>query len=588
MGWVLLLLLPLALRLAPIEHGMPRNHVPDTHVVKNALGMARDLDLVPASGTYSTYPYLLSYMLLPIYAVEYGAGRVLGEWSGKGEFAERLFSEPDLAHRPARYLCALLACLAPFALFGAASSAGLRSGAWIAAFLVGTGLLHLQFSVQERPWAPLGSFMALAGWGATAYVNSGRRIHLLASAVAAGLAFSTHQAGVAALGLTGLAWLISARKACPDAKAALALGFKAVALFAILALAVGYPYYVVHGGVDRDSVAASEALGSNSLSIGGQAIVFAFRAETWHKLSRALVGYDPVLVLLALAGLCWGLRTRAARPVTIFALMWAAFFMTNQGDHTRYLLPLAILLPLPAGAAGQWLWERTSTRPVLLLLLALPLVQASRMVWVLRQQDTRSMAAEALTKLDLQGPLAVDCYGPELILNEAALKRLAQHRELGGREARRTLYFDAGAVPPSGPGLDALPLESVLDYDLRTRSSWVEQEEVDYLGSDPNDVLRHLGMRYVLVVDRTPDNGVAPILLDNAPATLDPDGEPRPKMSPLVVSGAPLFTVHPAGESGSVADANLPAELSFPLTQLWQLERPGPKLELFRLPVEDN
>ncbi|MDP6386862.1 MAG: hypothetical protein QGI93_11780 [Planctomycetota bacterium] len=581
-----MLILPLALRLAPIEHGMPRNHVADTHIVKNALGMARDLDPVPPMGRYSTYPYLLSYALLPIYAVEYGAGRILGEWSGKGEFAERLFAEPDLAHRPARYLCLLLACLAPLALFGAARSAGLKSGAWIAAYLVGTGLLHLQFSIQERPWAPLVSFMALAGWGATAYVNSGRRVHLLASAVAAGLAFATHQAGAAALGITGLAWLTCARHANPDGKAAVGLGFKAVALFAVTALVLGHPYYVMYGGVDKSAVAASEALGSNSISIGGQALVFAFRAETWHKLSRALVGYDPVLVVLALGGLVWGLRTRAARPITGMALLWAAFFMTNQGDHTRYLLPLSVLLALPAAAAGQWLWERRPARPLLLVLLALPLVQATRLVWVMRQEDTRAEAERALLALGPDGPIAVDCYGPEVPMNAQALTRLAQHRELGGREARRVMYFEADAVPPAGEGIDVLPLESVLDYDLRTRSSWVEEEEVERLGTDPNALLRELGMRYVLVVDRTPDNGVAPILLDAAPATLDSGGQPRPKLKPVVVRGKPLFTIHPAGKAGSVADANLPAELSFPLTQIWDLKRPGPKLELFRLPEE--
>ena len=580
------MILPLALRLAPIEHGMPRNHVSDTHVVKNALGMARDLDPVPPMGRYSTYPYLLSYALLPIYAVEYAGGRVLGQWSGKGEFAERLFAEPDLAHRPARYLCVLLACLAPLALFGAARSAGLKSGAWIAAYLVGTGLLHLQFSIQERPWAPLVSFMALAGWGATAFVGSGRRVHLLASAVAAGLAFATHQAGAAALGITGLAWLIAGRRACPDRKAAVGLGLKAVALFGIVALALGHPYYLVHGGVDKGAVAASEALGSNSISIGGQALVFAFRAETWHKLSRALVGYDPVLVILALAGLVWGLRTRAARPITVMALLWAAFFMTNQGDHTRYLLPLSVLLALPAAAAGQWLWERRPARPLLLVLLALPLVQATRLVWIMRQEDTRAEAERELLALDLEGPVAVDCYGPEVPLNAAALERLAQHRELGGREARRLQYFEAHAVPPAGEGIDVLPLESVLDYDLRTRSSWVEDEETERLGADPNDLLRALGMRYVLVVDRTPDNGVAPILLDPAPASLDSDGRPLPKLTPVAVIRPPVFTIHPAGDAGSVTDANLPAELSFPLTQIWNLKRPGPKLELFRLPVE--
>ena len=35
--------LALFLRLWPIGHGLPRNYVPDTHVVRNALGMAKDI-----------------------------------------------------------------------------------------------------------------------------------------------------------------------------------------------------------------------------------------------------------------------------------------------------------------------------------------------------------------------------------------------------------------------------------------------------------------------------------------------------------------------------------------------------------------
>jgi hypothetical protein len=74
----LLLVLPLALRMLPIRHGAPRNYVPDTHMVRQALGMARDHDLAPQAGKYSFYPNFLPYLLLPCYAAEYAAGRAEG------------------------------------------------------------------------------------------------------------------------------------------------------------------------------------------------------------------------------------------------------------------------------------------------------------------------------------------------------------------------------------------------------------------------------------------------------------------------------------------------------------------------------
>ncbi|MGB0333262.1 MAG: hypothetical protein ACPGPE_15740, partial [Planctomycetota bacterium] len=60
-----------ALRLWPIGHGAPTpDFVPDTHVVRNALHMLGDEDLVPPANAHSSYPYLLPYLLLPVYAAD--------------------------------------------------------------------------------------------------------------------------------------------------------------------------------------------------------------------------------------------------------------------------------------------------------------------------------------------------------------------------------------------------------------------------------------------------------------------------------------------------------------------------------------
>src|SRR5262245_5519735 len=91
----LLFFLPLSLRILPIRHGLPRNYVPDTHMVRQALAMARDKDLAPRAGTYSFYPNLLPYLLLPCYAAEYGIGRASRTWSGPKEFGDRLLDHPE-------------------------------------------------------------------------------------------------------------------------------------------------------------------------------------------------------------------------------------------------------------------------------------------------------------------------------------------------------------------------------------------------------------------------------------------------------------------------------------------------------------
>lgn len=573
-------MLPLTLRLWPIQHGLPRNYVPDTHLVRNALGMARDANPVPRVGEYSTYPYLLSYALLPVYAAQYALGRARGEWGGAQEFGFRLLEEPQRAHLPARWLVALIASLAPWIVLRGGRAMGLGRGAWVAAYLVATGLLHLQFSVQERPWAPLVTFLALAAWPAARHVESGRQNDLLFSGLAAALAFSCHQAGVLGLAIPGVAWLLGpVGWRGHELRRRLASGVLCVLVFALLSLAVGHPYYVVHGWVERADVAAGDALGSNAVTIGGQAWIPTFRPETFVKLGSAFAGYDPVLLALGIAGLPFVLARRAALPAVLFALGWAALFLFGQGDHTRYLLPLSVLLAWPAGRVAELCWRRPVARAVLLAALVVPLVQALRLGWVLRQEDTRSLAATRLAEVAPGAPIAVDVHGPELSLDRESLERLARWRELGARERHRLRYFSEwNAVPPDGPGFDALPLEAIFAYDRRESRSWVEPEHVDELGSDPNEVLRRLGRELLLVVDRTPDDGRPPILLDPAaPAE-------GPKMPPVRVERPPVFTVHPAGPDGRARFAGLPTELTFALTQIWQVERPGPELELYRLP----
>lgn len=148
---LLLVALALLLRLAPIDHGMPRTYVPDTHMVRNALGMLKDKDLAPPVNRYSSYPYLVPYLLMPVYGAEYVAGRALGAWDGAQEFGDAVATDARLTAMPARALMALCGALTALALLCAALRAELGAGAWAAAWLCATCLLNVQFSTQERP-----------------------------------------------------------------------------------------------------------------------------------------------------------------------------------------------------------------------------------------------------------------------------------------------------------------------------------------------------------------------------------------------------------------------------------------------------
>jgi hypothetical protein len=581
----LLLLLPLALRLAPIRHGFPAtSYVPDTHVVRGALGMARDRTLVPPAGAYTSYPYLLPYLLLPVYGAQYALGRATGAWSGPDEYGARLAEEPERAHVLARVLVALFGALTPYVTFRLARTLGLRTGAWIAAWLIATSLLHVHLSLHERPWVPMAFFVALAAWGAAAHV-AGRRGALLGAWLAAGLALATHQGGAFAAAIPGLAWLVGTAEERgarltgllrPRSLRALAVG---VAGFAAVAVLLGHPYYLLHGPAPAEAVAGGAVDGGGALQLGAQGFSYRFRLASLARMAKAFAGYDPALLVLAVAGLPLVLRRRAALPGAIFALAWGFVFLTNYNDHVRYLLPLTVLLAPASGLAGERLWAAGAplVRWALVPLLALPLVQATRLAQVIARPDTRARALAHLYELPPGARVAIDVYGPDAPLDLASLGRLAGWRALYGREQHRKEMLAAGTSTRDGGGLDAVRVEDLFDFSARTHGSRVKPELSD-IGDDPNAIFAKLGVTHVLLVDRDPGDGVPPFLVDATPADA---GEP--KMPPLRVAPEPLWVVDPAGDGRPAREARLPTELAWPLCSLWEVERPGPRLALYEL-----
>lgn len=614
LGLVLVLLvLPLSLRLWPIAHGGPRpGYVPDTHYVKNALNMAKDKDLVPPAGTYSSYPYLIPYTLLPLYAADYVRGRAAGDWAGTGEYGARLQENSWRAHLIARVWCAIIAASVAFFLFMAARAAGLGLGAWVAGWLGATCLLHVQLSTHERPWAPLTAMMAATAWGAAVHARTASLRALMLAGVAAAAAFSMNPAGGAALLMAGVAWAVAPTRnmlagpgvhvapARPELQARLGRGFACVALFAAIAIVVGFPFYLRSGGVA--AVPASELIREDQQGffLGGIFMVVEFSYTTLKGLTRTFFGYDPVIFVLGLAGLWQALRRRALLPVVALIAAWGVFFMANINEQIRYILPMAVLMTLPAGRFAESLARRPIGRVILAVLMALPLVQALRLGHVMRQPDTRAVAEDLLGKLPGDAVVAVDVYGPVPPQTLETLRVTAQLRqrtgtELYGREAHRLMMLEAGLEQPEG--LPILRIEDAFEYSLHLDGSWIRPVHPDavgplQLGETTATALKAMGATHILLTDRTPENGQLPPLLDTTPPGINlKTQQPEPKLGPLELGDAPIWTVHPAWsvasvpeEAAPVPDAHLPTTLKFPLRDLWRIRRPGPKLDLYELP----
>ncbi len=573
---LLLFLLPLALRGAGLEHGSPRGYVPDTHIVKAALGMARDKHPVPPVGKYSAYPNLLPYMLLPLYIGDYVAGRVSGRWGGAEEFGNYLQLHPEEPHLIARWLIAVLGSLTPLIMFAAARAAGLRRGAWVTGALVATCLLQVQFCTQQRPWAPMTMFIALTAWGSIVHVRTGSARALRMAGVAAGLAFATHQAGLSAIGLCGLAWFLSAApwKGLSALLARAKVGLACVALFVLVSVLLGHPYWLLYGRTAAEAVVggAEQNAASGAFTLGGMTIIPQIRMESFSRLSRVLIGYDPVLLGLGLVGTLLSLRQRALWPVLIWTYLIAAFFLTAQSDHARYLLPPLVLLSLPAGFLGERLLQARAGRLALALLLALPLVQSLRFISLLRTPDTRSLAEVLLTELPAGSRVAIDRYGPLVDLSRSSLELLASLREetgseLYGREQFRLAALEAEYLPAELAGIDAVRFEDVFTFPERSTTVEV-REGLDggVLGevSTPPELFRALKITHVLAVRRR-DDAQHPHIFAAELAEMEH-----------------LERISPGGQS-SPREAFLPLEMDFPLTALWSVERPGPILDLYRV-----
>ena len=543
---------------------MPRRYVPDDHVVRNALGMARDRDPLPAMGTYSSYPYLVPYLLLPVYAGQYALGKLAGDWEDAEGYGDRVLDEPGVAQVPARAVVGLLGALTVLAVFGAGRALGLGGGAHAAAWLTATCLLAVQLSTHARPWVPLVLFGTLSLWAAVRYTRSGRFWELGLSGAAAGLSFACHQAGLAMLAIPGCAWLFAPTVWRGRAlRAHLGHGLGAVACFALTALLLGHGYYLRHGATAPEAVVGAELGLEGKLSIGGQATVLGVSFESAERLSRKLFGYDPVLVALALVGVLLALRERRWRAPLLALLLVGGFFITNPSDHVRYLLPATPFLALAGGLACERCGRGSLTRIGLGALLMVPLVQALRLGWLLRQEDSRAQAERALEELPAGAWVAIDHYGPTPDPSLAALQKLFELRPLYTRELARADRLQTGALP-GNDGLDVLRVEELLEVHPRTGVYGV-RERLRSLGSTPAELFARLGLTHLVLVDRRPTRD-APWLVELADA------------------GRPLATFNPAPGSEPPREAFLPTEMDFPLTALWEVERPGPWMRLVELP----
>lgn len=570
----LVLVVVVPLYFLSLGHGLPQRYVPDDHSVRCALAIARDIGnpdlsklsaLVPPSGQYTTYPYLLSYLNLGAVGVVYVGGRVTGAWGSAGQFGDRVFEDSTLAWLPARIIVALLSVLLPLAVYRSARLLGRKKpGAALAALLGGTSLLLVQGAHVERPWAPVAAFVAVT-LAASLRLRRRRGLRdVVLACLPAGLAVATHPIGVLAFGLPVLAMLQWRPR-----PSAIAAGFGSALLLALL---VGYPYLLVYQQDTGRGAITGQLEATETVGIGGQAFALnMFHGALLPRTLRGWFGYEPVLLLLGMIGLpalARATRGRGAALLVVPPLFLAVLFLAYDGTHVRYLMPATAFLALSAG----FLLERLAgaggaARGAAALLIAVPLVQAARLDLVLGRTDTRTQAALDLPALIPPGArVALDGYGPPLLPTAASVDAIDEQVWTTRTETRALDLVRAG-VPEPSEARDLIPVGRFWKFDSYYAGDYEAGDAPKSLG----EWMDEWDIRHYVQVDRVPD------------------AERRKPVTELMAArGRLIYTLSPApGLEGEPGEALLPAEMLFPLTALWCTTRPGPLIRCWQIAPAD-
>ncbi|MEZ6015134.1 MAG: glycosyltransferase family 39 protein [Planctomycetota bacterium] len=510
-AWAAYLLVLTALfpRLGALQHGFPYGYERDADWPHAALVMLRDHDPAPPRYAHTAEPYLCAYLTAPIFAARYVLGKARGEWRDADGFGAHLVAHPEEEVLAGRLVAALFGALAPLLLLTLLRGAGVGRGAYVAALLLALDPFHVSVSVQARTLAPFLTLLLGAALAASRYMTSGRTRTLFGATVLAALAHAAREVptGAVVLGLPGLAWFFGPlRWRGKDLRRRAALALGCATLFVAVSVPLGYPFLLAH---PREPIAGKLMglwLGALSSFVAQGELLFAARGflhtidgRSLGVLLPAFLMNTPVLAGLAIVGIApTFLRTtlrRALAPVTLFALLWGLVYLTHRNGHVADAAPLLVLAAPAAGAALELILRWRMFAALVFLGLAGAAATTAKVVYILRQPDTRALADAWLSTEPVLPPgsvVALDAFGPRPLPSLASLERTARLRAplvgsedpLNGRERARLTALRAGLAKVAG--VDVMYVEDVLrlDYwdgplaglacrDGRRRAAWV-------------------------------------------------------------------------------------------------------------------
>jgi len=565
---IAVLLCAAAVLFTGLWHGLPNIHIPDTHIVRNALGMAKTKTLWPAAGEFSTYPYLLSYILLPIYVATYGIGKLIGVYASAEDFSTQIVEDPTVIYLEARIMIAVFGIIAVYYIFKIARRLGFSVvTAGGASLFLAFNTLFVQLGHQARPWTPVVAGVAFTFYHSLGIATRSRNRDLILAAIGAGLTFAMHQVGGAVLIILASALLFRKHEQLLSGKKLFSL-LKVIAVFAGVAVVFGYGHKI-WGSAAHDVIQTEKS----AINIGGQKLlVEAFSGERAWLIMKAFFGYDPVTTVLGIIGLVLafikGEKWKSIRIcMALYCCFIAVLFLIYNASHIRYMLAIAPFMALGSAWAVSWISRSVGVNEVVVLapLVLFSAVQAARMDLLYCRSDTRDLAKIWIEENIPEGSrISAEGYTANISPSQSSLTFLKEEAGvmLGKRE-RMILEGKLSQVDLLSYYL--IPLERFYEF----KSYWPHQYLLEG-DRQINDFLDDMGTGWLMLADRWPlEQRHAPLMDYIA------------KKTELVAFFSPSDSICPS-------EATFPTDMDFPLTSLWKNDHPGPLIRLFKVKIENR
>lgn len=531
-----ILLLALVLRLWGIGFGLPfEYHVDEVQYVRQAAAMgSRGLEPV-----WWNNPPFYKYVLLAEDGLLFAVGRVLGWYASVADFGDQLMVNPTPLYIMARGTTALLGTLTVFITYLLGKTAYNRVVGFLSAAFLAVCFLHVRDSHFAVNDIPLTFFTTLVLWASLKIAESGKLKWYIVAGVALGLGFATkYSAALAALPI------VVAHFLSPDFRFANGKGnWKHLGL-AILAgggaAILASPYFVLTPGkVVRDAYEALYLAGQQGFegwqidSAGG--FVFYLKTLSW--------GMGWGLLIASVVSLCVAILRRLPQDVILasFVLVGYVFWGRQEMYFARYIIPLIppllVLAALLVEKIGySFAHVSGSARGVVysiaLLLMLQPLASSLRLGYLWTQADTRTLAREWIVQhIPGDARIAVDwrTHAPPLSTADQPAVAAGQEYEV---------------LIVGGKGLSEYSLE------------WYQEQGYDYL--------------------------IASSFIYNIPLTdVERDVERRAFYEDLAQQTVAVQTFWP--NSSQTEPPFIFDEVVGPAVSLWQRERPGPVIKIYRL-----